>query len=279
VTTIAAVPPHPKRFVFLGTPALAAETLRVLVREGFDIALVVTRIDKRRGRGSELSPSPVKAAAVELGLPVAHRVDDALAVGADLGIVVAFGQLIKRPVLEQLPMVNVHFSLLPRWRGAAPMERALLAGDTVTGVSLMQLEVGLDTGPVFATSTIAIEPTATGDSLRRDLTQLGAGLLVRHLRDGFGVPTPQEGEPVHAAKIDPAELKLDWSRPVAELDQVIRLGGAWTTANGKRVKILAATLAGDRLEITRVQPEGKAPMNMQAFRNGIRWTDTDHWGS
>jgi Formyl transferase len=133
--SLAVVPTYPKRLVYLGTPALAAEPLRALVHAGFDVALVVTRVDKRRGRGSDLAPSPVKAAAIELGLPVSHNVDDVLMVGADLGVVVAFGQLIKPHILEAFPMVNLHFSLLPRWRGAAPMERALLAG-SIPGRSL-----------------------------------------------------------------------------------------------------------------------------------------------
>ena len=114
----------PRRLVYFGTPEMAVPPLRALVTAGFEIGLVVTRIDKRRGRGSQLMPSEVKAAAVELGLPVSHAVDDALAVGADLGVVVAFGQLIKPHILDVLPMVNLHFSLLPRWRGAAPVERA-----------------------------------------------------------------------------------------------------------------------------------------------------------
>ena len=119
---------------------MAVPPLRALVADGHDVALVVTRPDKRRGRGGHLMPSPVKAAALELGLQVTDRVDDAIDVGADLGVVVAFGRLIKPHVLERLPMVNIHFSLLPRWRGAAPLERSILAGDEETGVCLMALE-------------------------------------------------------------------------------------------------------------------------------------------
>src|SRR4051812_44188870 len=145
---------------------MAVAPLRALVDAGFEVTLVVTRMDKRRGRGSELMPSPVKAAAVELGLPVSHSVDDVLAADADLGVVVAFGQLIKPHVLDAVPMVNLHFSLLPRWRGAAPVERALFAGDTETGVCLMQLEEGLDTGPIYSRVVVPIGPTATADDLR-----------------------------------------------------------------------------------------------------------------
>ena len=160
----------------------------------------------------KLMSSPVKAAAVELGLPVSHSVDDVLAVDADLGVVVAFGQLIKPHVLEALPMVNVHFSLLPRWRGAAPVERALLAGDEQTGVCLMRLEAGLDTGPVYRRATVPIGPSITADELRVELVEVGSRLLVDELHSGLGVPEPQAGEPTYAAKIRPEELKIDWMR-------------------------------------------------------------------
>ncbi len=240
--SLASVPSHPRRLVYLGTPALAAEPLRALVAAGFDIPLVITRIDKRRGRGSDLLASPVKAAALELGIPVSHQVDDALTVGADLGVVVAFGQLIRPHVLACLAMVNLHFSLLPRWRGAAPMERALLAGDTDTGVGLMQLEEGLDTGPLFGEVRVSIQPDDTGDSLRDTLTAVGGDLLVRSLQGGLGTPRPQVGEPLYAAKLSIHDLRIHWTEPAEVIDRQIRLGGAWTTADGRRLKVIRATL-------------------------------------
>jgi methionyl-tRNA formyltransferase len=285
---LATVPAHPTRLVYLGTPAMAVPPLEALVAAGFDVALVVTGADKRRGRGGQLGPSPVKSAALELGLPVSHTVDDVLAVGADLGVVVAYGRLIKRPVLEQLAMVNLHFSLLPRWRGAAPVERALLAGDAETGVCLMQLEEGLDTGPVFAREVVPIGARQTLAGLRSELVDAGTRLLARSLRAGLGEPEPQEGEATYATKIDPAELELTWDRPAAELDRLVRLGGAWTTFRGKRLKVHAAhpglppspppgelldTKVGcaDRpLVLEVVQPEGKGPMPVQDWRNGAR---------
>ncbi|HEX2782533.1 MAG TPA: methionyl-tRNA formyltransferase, partial [Ilumatobacteraceae bacterium] len=224
----------PRRLVYLGTPDTAVRPLRALVAGGFEVALVVTRTDKRRGRGSQLMPSPVKAAAVELGLPVSHSVDDALAVEADLGVVVAFGQLIKPHVLDALPMVNLHFSLLPRWRGAAPVERALLAGDEQTGVCLMRLEAGLDTGPVYRCATVPISTSITAEGLRGELVEVGTRLLLDELHAGLGVPEQQAGEPTYAAKIRPEELEIDWTRPPVEVDRLIRMGGAWTMLNGKR---------------------------------------------
>ena len=286
---LAAVPSgRPGRLVYLGTPEMAVPPLEALVAAGFDVALVVTRVDKRRGRGSELSPSPVKAAALRLGLPVSHSVDDALAVGADLGVVVAFGQIIRRHVLEALPLVNLHFSLLPRWRGAAPVERALLAGDAETGVCLMQIEEGLDTGPVFARTVVPITSTTTGDSLRHELVDIGTKMLVDELSSGLGPAAAQEGEVTHAAKITPEELRLDWSRPAAELDRVVRLGGAWTTFRDKRLKVHTVEVVADAagvpgvldtdvvacgeggLRLVTVQPEGKGPMAWAAFANGAR---------
>lgn len=271
---------------------MAVPPLRALVAAGFEVALVVTRVDKRRGRGSQLMPSPVKAAAVELGLPVSHTVDDVLGVGADLGVVVAFGQLIKPHVLAELPMVNLHFSLLPRWRGAAPVERALLAGDSETGVYLMQLEAGLDTGPVYSRAVVPIGASTTATELRRELVEVGTRLLIDELCAGLGVPEPQAGEPMYAAKIRAEELQIDWTRSPVEVDRLVRVGGAWTTLHGKRLKIVAAELIdsagpmsdrllGDRiggLRLVTVQPEGKAPMPFDAFARGARLAEREQLG-
>jgi methionyl-tRNA formyltransferase len=271
------------RLAYFGTPEMAVVPLHSLVAAGHEIAVVITRVDKRRGRGSELSPSPVKAAALELGLPVSHVVDDVLARGVELGVVVAFGQLIKPHVLAEVPMVNMHFSLLPRWRGAAPVERALLAGDAETGVCLMQLDEGLDTGPIYDTVRLPIAASATADDLRRDLVALGTAQLVRCLAAPLTNPIPQVGEPVYAAKIRPEELRIDWCQAAEHIDRLVRLGGAWTTFRGKRLKVLAVDLetpaaVADRsperprpdLRLITVQPEGKAPMSYADFARGAR---------
>ena len=154
-------PAEVRRLVFLGTPAASVPFLEALAAAGFDVALVITQPDKRRGRRAAPTPSPVKAAAQSLGIPVSTEVDDALDADADLGVVVAFGQIIKPHVLDRLAMVNVHFSLLPRWRGAAPVERAILAGDQTTGVCLMEVAEGLDTGRVYRRVEVPIAPDAT----------------------------------------------------------------------------------------------------------------------
>jgi methionyl-tRNA formyltransferase len=195
----------------------------------------------------------VKQAALELDLPVVtpersrDALDDIRNSGAELGVVVAFGQLIPPSVLEALPLgyVNLHFSLLPRWRGAAPVERAVLAGDAETGVCLMQLEKGLDTGPVYFRAVTPIGEHETAGELRTRLVGVGTDLLVGHIADVPGTnPVPQEGEETYAAKLTVEEFELDWTRPAAELDRVIRAAspkpGAWTTAQGKRFKVLRA---------------------------------------
>jgi methionyl-tRNA formyltransferase len=287
------LPDQPRRLVYLGTPAMAVPPLDALVTAGFEVALVVTRADTRRGRGGEVSPSPVKVAAMRLGIPVSHDVDAVLDVGADLGVVVAFGRLIRPNVLAELPFVNLHFSLLPRWRGAAPVERALLAGDPVTGVCLMRLEAGLDTGPVHARVEVPIGPDATGDSLRRRLVEVGTELLVEQLMSGIGPARPQTGDPTYAAKLTPDDLLLDWSSRSDVLDRQVRLGGAWTTLHGKRLKLhtvelldpdeIGAEIRRDGtvggLRLVTVQPEGRGAMSWRDFANGARLVLPDVLGT
>ena len=281
----------PRRLVYLGTPEVAVPPLRALHEAGHDIALVVTQPDRRRGRGGATSPSPVKAVALDLGIPVTHAVEDATRVEAELGVVVAFGRLIKPNVLTALPMINVHFSLLPRWRGAAPVERALLAGDTETGVCIMQVDATLDTGAVYAREVVPIGDTTTADDLRQMLVAAGTRLLLQVLDGPLPTPQPQVGDPTYADKLDPAEWELDWSRPAVQLGRWVRAGRAWTTFRGKRLRVLAANivdlttdtpapgvLAEDGttvgsgsggLALVTVQPEGRAPMSWRDFANGV----------
>ncbi len=265
------------KLVYLGTPEMAVPPLRALVDAGHDIVLVVTRADKRRGRGGATAPSPVKAAALELGLTVTHQVDEAVTAaehGAELGVVVAFGQIIKPHVLAELPMVNLHFSLLPRWRGAAPVERAILAGDDLTGVCVMRVEEGLDTGGVYAVRSLPIGDTVTAAELRVDLVAAGSELLVSTLAapiaEWIGDAHPQEGEVTYAQKFTAVDFEIDWAAPVVDIHRLIRVGGAWTTFRSKRLKIHAADLIDGRVVPTLVQPEGKPVMAFDAWRNGAR---------
>jgi methionyl-tRNA formyltransferase len=275
------------RLAFLGSPEPAVPFLRALVERGHEVAIVVSQPDKRRGRGSELSPSPVKAVAVELGLPVTDKVDDVLDAGVELGVVVAYGRLIKPHVLERVPMINVHFSLLPRWRGAAPVERAILAGDAETGVCIMQLEEGLDTGPVYACERLTIGEDETADELREHMVDVAVPLLLDALERGLGTPTPQDGDATYAAKLDHDDHRLRWDRPARELHRVVRLGRAWTTFRGRRLLVREARVldggfepgeiegdvvgTGDGgLELIEVQPEGRGPVPARSWVNGAR---------
>ncbi|MDQ3574033.1 MAG: methionyl-tRNA formyltransferase [Actinomycetota bacterium] len=278
----------PLRLAFLGTPEASVPPLQALVAEGHDVALVVTQPDRRRGRGGGLVSSPVKAAATAAGIRVSERVEDVMDAGVDLGVVVAFGRLVKPHVLERVPMVNLHFSLLPRWRGAAPVERAILAGDTETGVCLMAVEAGLDTGPVHRCERVAIGADETAAELRGRLVELGTAMLVDELGRGLGRPVPQVGEAIYAAKLEPDELRLDWARPATELHRVVRLGRAWTTFGGRRLRVRKAAVAGSGpepgllqgvvvgtgdgrgLALVEVQPEGRGPMTAADWLRGVR---------
>ena len=263
--------------------------LRAIVGAGHDVPIVVTRADKRRGRNAPPSPSPVKCAALELGLRVTTRVEEVLEADVKLGVVVAFGRIIKENVLERVPMVNAHFSLLPRWRGAAPVERAILAGDRETGVCLMAIDAGLDTGPVYRCERVAIGDNETADQLRADLSALAAQLLVDALDEGLGEAVPQEGEATYASKLEPAELRLDWDRPAQELNRVVRVGRAWTTWRGRRLLVTETRVVPDSpggrpgslrgpvvstgaggLQLITVQPEGRASMSAGDWLRGAR---------
>ena len=285
------------RVAFLATPDVAVPTLRAIHAAGFDIPLVVTRPDRRRGRGGALSPSPVKQAALDLGLEVADDLTALEDVSVDIAVVVAYGRIIPLTFLQRIPMVNLHFSLLPRWRGAAPVERAILAGDRTTGVCLMQVAESLDTGDIYDVVSMEIEPADTLDSLRMKLVAAGSAMVVRGLIEGLPEPRPQIGEPVHASKIDPDELRLVWEDSAAQLSRVVRLGGAWTTFREKRLKVWAVNLVDRQdlapgvidsmvigasdgaLELVEVQPEGRARIAAEAWRNGAQPQTGERVGS
>lgn len=236
--SIAALPKgRTERVIFFGTPEIAVGPLRALVAAGFVVDLVVTGIDKRRGRGSQTSPSPVKETALELQLPVSHDVADAIALvtssdasstGSFIGVVVAYGRIISTEALQVLPMINIHYSLLPRWRGAAPVERALLAGDEQTGVCIMQVVEQLDAGDILSSATTQISQTDTTASLRTRLGEMATPLLIDVLSNGVTATKPQSGDVVVAAKITHVDLEIDWSKPAAVIDRQVRVGGAFT---------------------------------------------------
>jgi len=287
----------PRRsIVFLGTPEVAAVVLRGLVLEERRIDLVVTAPDKRRGRGGSLLPTPVKTAALAAGLPVSHDPGDVLtAAGPDtLGVVVAYGRIIAASTVSRLPMLNVHFSLLPRWRGAAPVERAILAGDAETGVCIMRMDEGLDTGNVVAETRVPIGAHDTTDTLLERLARVSVPLLSSclDLADLTGVP--QQGESTYARKIGPDEGDIDWTEPGDMVARRVRALRCHTHLDGRRIAILevreptdTASLpvdaapgtivagahvraGGDWLRLVEVRPEGRASCSGADWFRGLR---------
>jgi len=228
------------RLAFLGTPEFAVPVLEALA-DSHDVALVISRADRRRSRRGQLEASPVKAAAQRLGIPTTERVRDVTAWEIELGVVVAFGRIIKEDVLRRVPMVNLHLSLLPRWRGAAPVQRAILAGDEETGICLMSLDEGLDTGPVHGCERTPIGTEETAEELTDRLTQLGIPLLLRHLDEGLGPGSPQTGEATYAEKITADDLRLRWTDPAVALHRQVRVGAAWCRFRDRRLGIENAT--------------------------------------
>ncbi|MFY9713746.1 MAG: methionyl-tRNA formyltransferase [Microbacterium sp.] len=299
------------RLVFAGTPAAALPTLRRLAAE-HDIAAVVTRPDAPRGRKRVLTPSPVAEAASELGIPVikAARLDEEAsariaALRPDLGVIVAYGGLVREPLLSTPAhgWINLHFSLLPQWRGAAPVQRALIAGDPELGASVFQLVAELDAGDVFAARTIPIPDGATADVALDTLADDGAQLtaeVVSGIHAGTARAVPQTGGATLAPKLTLDDGRLDWSLPFdavyARYRGVTPEPGAHTTVDGVRVKILDAGRATDAetllpgaitasrsalligtatepLAVTRVQPAGKAAMSAVDWWRGQRGTE------
>jgi methionyl-tRNA formyltransferase len=255
------------RLIFMGAPSFAVPTLRALHAAGHEIAAVYTQPPRPAGRGKRPTPTPVAAAAEALGLSTrtpASLKDPAeqaafAAVGADAAVVAAYGLILPRAVLDAVPLGcwNLHASLLPRWRGAAPVQRAIMAGDAETGLCVMRMAPGLDTGPVAMTRRTPIGPDETAGALTERLAALGAPLMVEAmaaLAAGRLAATPQpETGATYAAKIDKAEARVDWTLPAAEIARRIRglapAPGAWTTLNGERLRLLAAT----------VEPRGGGP--------------------
>ena len=290
------IPKSSHRVVYLGTPEIAVHPLKEMHKAGIEIALVVTGSDKRRGRGNEKGPTAVKLEARKLGIPVSHQLEDICEVNADIGVIVAYGKLIPEEILKNLPMVNIHFSLLPRWRGAAPLERAILSGDEHTGVCIMQVEKKLDTGGIFRSRQV---PILKGDSLKSlasKLSVLGSELLLDCFDEGFGIPQPQVGNPTYAQKLTNREQKIEWKNSTEEILRMVRLGNAWTTVKKKRLGVLEAsersgeslkigeirgTIVGTgngAIELIAVKPEGKKDMEGASWANGLRLDQEDRLG-
>jgi methionyl-tRNA formyltransferase len=295
----------PLRLAFMGTPDFAVPALRALVGAGHDVAAVYCQPPRPAGRGHKERPSAVQAAAEALGLPVRTPVslrkeeeqEAFAALGLDIAVVAAYGLILPKPILTapKHGCLNIHASLLPRWRGAAPIQRAILAGDSETGITIMQMDEGLDTGDMLLQERIPITGGTTAETLHDALADCGGRLILQALEQveaGTLAPEPQpESGVTYAKKIDPADARIDWQATAAEVDRTIRAfaprPGAWFEAEGKRIKLLAADVvdgAGDpgmvlddRLTIacgagairaTRLQREGKRAMDAEAFLRG-----------
>ena len=281
------VPQVVKRIAYLGTPDVAVAPLKALHEFGLDIPIVITGEDKRRGRGNKVTPSPVKFESQRLGIPVVHDLDILSEMDVDLGVVVAFGKIIPEHLLANLPLVNLHFSLLPKWRGAAPVERAILEGDEFTGVCVMKIEKTLDTGGIYRKESIPLSPEKSLNEIRNELCEKGTELLIDCLANGFGKPDPQIGEATYAKKIKPEEHQIEWSQSAAQIHRVIRLGNAWTLLDEKRLRILEASIhnAGGQepgemvgatvgtgkgsLNLITVKPEGRKELPARDWINGL----------
>ena len=242
------------RLIFMGTPAFAVPVLDALVEAGHQIAAAYSQPPRRAGRGKAVTPSPVHARAEALGIDVrtpARLRDPAdqqafADLQADAAVVAAYGLILPQPILDapRLGCLNVHASLLPRWRGAAPIQRAILAGDAETGLGIMQMEAGLDTGPVRLEGRTPVDGKTAGD-LTQELAAMGAELMVRVLADPAAYPpVPQAEGATHAPKIDKAEARIDWSQPAAAIERQVRAfnpaPGAFFEHQGERIRILAA---------------------------------------
>ncbi len=294
----------PLRIVFMGTPDFAVPSLSELLASGYEVVCVYTQPPRPAGRGQKLHKSPVHQFAEIMGLPVktpdsfrrSSVIDELAALNADVACVVAYGQILPQRALNAptYGCLNLHASLLPRWRGAAPVQRAIMAGDQQTGVQIMQMAKGLDTGDIVLSETVAINPADTAASLSERLSRVGANLWPRALaaleRGGLS-PKAQSGEPTYASKIDKSEARIDWKRPAKALDYHIRglapFPGAWCMLNDSRLKIhmcrpeagsgqpgmvldeaLLIACGEGALRLLTVQPAGKPKMSAADFLRG-----------
>ncbi len=290
------------RVVFMGTPDFSVPTLAALIEAGHEIVCVYSQPPRPAGRGHREQPSPVQAFAQSKGLDVRHPATlkdaDAQAgfasLGADVAVVAAYGLLLPKAVLEapRLGCINIHASLLPRWRGAAPIQRAILAGDTETGITIMQMDEGLDTGPMLATEAVPITGDTTASDLHDALARIGGRLIVDVLSGELPTPTPQREDGVtYASKLDRTEGRIDWAGSAADLDRRVRAlnpwPGVWCERDGERLRVLAATYVpgsgapgtvvaepltvacGDgALRIDQVQRAGKSAMPAEEYARG-----------
>jgi len=299
------------RIIFMGTPHFSIPTLNKIIEQGHEVCAVYTQPPRKAGRGSKLRQTPIHDFAQKAGLRVftpkslksTAEIDAFKALKADVAVVIAYGLILPKAILQACPngCLNVHGSLLPRWRGAAPIQRAIMAGDDQTGVMIMQMDQGLDTGDILLSQTIPIPPLMTAGELHDEMMEKGADLLgqaLNNLKQGALKPTPQSEQDItYAHKISKQETAIDWTKPVHEVNNHIRglspFPGAWflaTTGSDKeeRIKVLKSRVTppvspdlkindghifvnckGGAIQLLQLQKEGKKPLNAKDFINGL----------
>ena len=310
----------PLRVVFMGTPDFAVPALRAIIAAGFPVIAVYSQPPRPKGRGQQVQPAPVHQAALDAGIPVYNPVSlkkdegaraQFAALGADVAVVAAYGLILPRAVLDapRHGCLNIHASLLPRWRGASPIQHAVWHGDAQSGVGIMQMEEGLDTGPVLAERAVAIGDATTAQTLHDALAAAGAELIVATLgriaAGDYPVPAPQdESRATYAPLLSKEDGRVDWTQDAAQIARQVRAlnpwPGVWTQAGGKRLKILAAAVAagsfagapgtladraghvacggGTALRLVTVQPESGRPMDAAAAVSGKYIVEGDRLG-
>jgi methionyl-tRNA formyltransferase len=295
------------KIAFMGTPEFAVHALNAIVASGHEVVCVYSQPPRPAGRGQKINPSPVQKRAEELGIPVRHplgfRKDPAIRAAfedlqADVAVVAAYGLILPQEILDapKYGCINIHASLLPRWRGAAPIQRAILAGDTKTGICIMQMEAGLDTGPVLMKSEVPITDTTTASQLHDLLAEQGAKLIVETL-DKIAAGTPPQPQPqsesgtTYASMLTKEDGRIDWTKPAQDIERQLRAltpwPGVWCMLGDQRIKVLEATVVDGKgepgqildrhmivacgqgaLRLDKIQPQDRKPMDGLSFMNG-----------
>jgi methionyl-tRNA formyltransferase len=292
------------KIAYLGSSFYSGKILEELFSAGLYFKAVVTAEPKRRARNTKAQPTEVEKVARKFNTEVFYQPEDLLALNLDFGLVVAYGKILKADLLEKLPMLNVHFSLLPKLRGAAPVERAILNGETITGVCLMQITSELDAGPVYCCEQVEIKKDDTKETLYTKLSDLAVKIILKEFKKGFnrggpiglGFPMEQKGDPTYAKKITKEDLFINFNNSAETIMRQVRLGGAFFYLNGRLVKLNKATVVtqeslddlpcgkavlisndvfvkcgfGSVLKLIEVTPEGSKPQDIKQFLAGLR---------
>ncbi len=281
------------RLIFFGSPEISVPVLDALSKK-HEVVLTVTRGPKKRGRGGELLPTPVELFARENNISVTYDPNEAMHVNAEAGVIVAYGALIKEPLLSSMPLLNLHPSLLPRWRGVAPVEAAILAGDAETGICVMRIVKELDSGPIFAQTRMNLDSNSYAHVLYEELFNRGSDLLLNLLDVGLPHPVPQAGDATYSEKFTRDDFRINWTGERETALRQIRCDRAWTTLNDETFRIWRASATDETGEagalngnvihtsdggivLEEVQPANKPRMSFEDWQRGARLTGQEHF--